>query len=320
MHMIDAYLSVPVGASFWGISGLAVGAAAHRFARDERQDQDPALVGVMAAFVFAAQMINVAIPGTGSSGHLAGSTLLAILLGPARAILCIAAVLLVQALFFYDGGIIAFGCNLFNMGLVGALGGWTIYRLLAGGSSSYRRRLLGGGLAAWCAVVAGAAMVPLQVTLSGRADLPFLPFLSGMVLIHMAIGILEGGVTAAVIAFLLRNRPTLFFPPEKARVNSLALLTAGLGLVTLVLSGILYLFASALPDGLEFTLERFQGESPPPPTGEGFHRFFTDLQESLSFLPDYQGRWAGVVGSLLLFAALGGGLWLRRALRRDPER
>ena len=117
MHMSDALISVPTGVTFWTISIGTMAYSVKKLRKEEKEKTIP-LMGVMAAFVFALQMVNFSIPGTGSSGHFAGGFLLTIILGPYLAFLSMASVLIVQALFFADGGILALGCNIFNMGFV----------------------------------------------------------------------------------------------------------------------------------------------------------------------------------------------------------
>jgi len=320
MHMGDELLSPEVGLAFLGLSGAALGLAARRLGREQDEGGRLPLVGLMAAFVFAAQMVNFRIPGTGSSGHLGGGTLLAVLLGPHRALPAMAAVLLVQALFFADGGLLAWGCNLFNLGLVGGLGGWWLYRSLAGPDPGPRRRAAAAGCAAWAATVAGSAMVALQTRLSGLADLPLAPFLAAMAGIHALIGVGEGLVTAAAVGFLLRQRPGLFAPEARAPGR----LAAGLGLLTLLTAMGLSLLASEAADGLEWSLERL-GWAEGSGRGSAVHEAAARVQESTALLPDY--RWtslSGLLGAVLTLLAAAGGLWLfvrRRGNRagREPK-
>jgi cobalt/nickel transport system permease protein len=132
MHMSDSLLSPAVGLACAAVAAGMVAYSARRFAAEEAHDAKIPLAGVLGAFVFAGQMLNFAVPGTGSSGHIGGGLLLAVLLGPYAAFLTVAAVLVVQCLFFQDGGILALGCNILNLGFWPCLVGLPLYRLLGG--------------------------------------------------------------------------------------------------------------------------------------------------------------------------------------------
>jgi len=206
VHIPDGWLSAPV---LVASNALAVGALTWSTIRARRELNESAipLMGVMGAFVFAAQMINLPLPG-GISGHLLGGTLLAIVLGPAVGTLVIASVLLLQALLFADGGLLAFGANFLNMGLVGTLGGYLIYRAVRWLVPGSRGLYLGAGLGAWMATVAGSALAAVHVGLSGTAPLGAVTVAA--VGFHLAIGAVDAAVTVAVIHYLVRVRPGLF--------------------------------------------------------------------------------------------------------------
>lgn len=211
MHIPDGFLSPSVYLAADGIAAAAIAYSAAR-ARQELDDQAVPLMGVMGAFVFAAQMINLPIPG-GTSGHLLGGVLVAIALGPFTGALVMASVLLLQSLLFGDGGLLAFGANFLNMGLVGTWGGYALWRGL--------RALLPGriglhaatALASWIAIVAGAALAGLELGLSGTAPLGAVTL--AMVGVHTLIGLIEAAVTVAVVRYLLAARPELLarLPP-----------------------------------------------------------------------------------------------------------
>ena len=204
MHLPDGILSAPV----WiGAGAVTAGALALCVRRASRQldEQRAPLMGVLGAFVFAAQMINFPVPG-GTSGHLMGAVLLAVLLGPASASVVLFCVFLVQSLLFQDGGITALGANFINMGLVGSFGGWAVYRLLEGGGGQARRSLA-AFVAAWAAVEAGALLAALQLWASGSA--PLTPVLWTMGTVHAFIGIGEGLITVATLRFLSAAHPSL---------------------------------------------------------------------------------------------------------------
>ncbi len=205
MHIPDGWLSTPV---LLASNALAVGALTWSTLRARRELQESAvpLMGVMGAFVFAAQMINLPLPG-GISGHLMGGTLLAIVLGPAVGTLVIASVLLLQALLFADGGLLAFGANFLNMGLVGTLGGYVIYRAIRSVMSGARGIYVGAFLGAWLATVAGSALAALHLGLSGTAPLGAVTVAA--VGFHLLIGAVEAVVTVAVLHYIVRARPEL---------------------------------------------------------------------------------------------------------------
>lgn len=292
MHMADALISPAVGATLWGITAGVMARCARRV-KESRDDRLIPMMGVMGAFIFTAQMINFSIPATGSSGHLGGGLILAILLGPHAAFLVIASVLTVQALFFADGGLLALGCNIFNLGFFPAFVAYPlIYRLIAGS----RRAGMRGWVAALVAAIVGLQLgsfgVVLETTFSGIAELPFRSFLLIMQPIHLAIGIVEGLATAAVVAFIARARPEALAvgadlraapEPEKllpslnrARLALHSLGDAGRSRSTLeqrqrwvlvgllvaaaVLGGVGSWFASTHPDGLEWSIARVTGK------------------------------------------------------------
>jgi cobalt/nickel transport system permease protein len=166
------------------------------------------LMGVMAAFIFAAQMFNFQVVG-GTSGHLLGGVLAAVLLGPWAATLVMASVVAVQALVFQDGGLVVLGANIFNMGVIGTLGGYAVYRVLCGLlGGEERARIPAAGIAAWLAVVAGATAMAVELALSGTTVLAIA--LPTMVGIHVLIGIGEALITMAALAFIQVTRADLF--------------------------------------------------------------------------------------------------------------
>ena len=257
MHMADTLISPAVGATLWAISAAAVGHSSRRIQRN----LDPGLIplmGVLGAFVFAAQMINFSIPGTGSSGHLGGGLLLAILLGPEAALITTASVLVVQALIFADGGLLALGCNIFNMGFLPAFVAYPlVYRPLTAGRSGPTRRAIATLLAAILALQLGAFAVVMETLVSGRTDLPFKTFLLAMQPIHLAIGFVEGAVTLALLSFLQRTRPEILEGVSDPRRSWRA--SALVGLMALVLGGWMTWYASKHPDGLEGAVQKVTG-------------------------------------------------------------
>lgn len=289
MHMADALLSPVVGGTFFAVSGAAIAYSAHRIGREGDHRRVP-LMGVLGAFVFAAQMINFSIPGTGSSGHLGGGMLLAILLGPWAAFLVIASVLVVQCLFFLDGGILALGANIFNLGAWPCFLGLLLYRAIAGRRPHGWRLWTAAIVAVIVSLELGALGVVLQTLLSGRTDLPFGRFAALMMGIHLPIAIVEGVVTAAIVKFVAALRPSLVEPTAPVARRSPA--SEGLAPVLLSLAALAILtgcviawFASPRPDGLEWSLERTVesgaiAETSPVPLLER-------IREKTALMPDY---------------------------------
>lgn len=256
MHMANELLSIPVAAGTLVI-GFAAVALAATLSRRRLDSEKLPLMGVLGAFVFAAQMINFTLPGLGTSGHLGGAVLLAILLGPAAAIVTMAAILIIQCLLFADGGLLALGCNIINMAVIPSIVGWAIYRLIAGSAATTGpvRQYLAAWLACVAGVTAGAAMVPLQTAFSGVLTIPAGDFLAVMVGIHLLIGLVEGLITFAVLAYLRRTRPAAvgLGAPAAAAPLSRRALGASIVVTSLLIAGVVSWFASSHPDGLEWS-------------------------------------------------------------------
>ncbi|MDI1246453.1 MAG: energy-coupling factor ABC transporter permease [Rhodoferax sp.] len=297
MHMADALLSPAVGATFWLASGATLAWSARQVRKDKREYLVP-LMGILGAFVFAAMMVNFTIPGTGSSGHLGGGLLLSILLGPSAAFIVMASVLTVQALFFADGGILALGTNIFNLGFCTCFVAYPlIYRPLlarAGATPSRRRASLMAVLAAVIGLQLGALGVVAQTQLSGISSLPLSTFLWLMQPMHLAIGVVEGLVTAALIVFVRQSRPDLLMLSSEASQAAAARrvfprrLIATLGVVALATSGGLSWFASSQPDGLEWSIARTTGHAGLASPHSKLHAKLSELQNSLSLFVDYK--------------------------------
>jgi cobalt/nickel transport system permease protein len=286
MHMADALLSPGTGLLMWLASGATLVAAARRVPQRADDSLVP-LMGMLGAFVFAAQMINFSIPGTGSSGHLGGALLLSILLGPHAAFVVVASVLTVQALFFADGGLLALGANLFNLGVLPCYLAYPlIYRPLAGRSPSPRRASVATVVAAVAGLQLGALAVVLQTVASGISSLPPAVFLGLMLPIHLAIGLVEGLATAALLRFLHRARPELLASAAGAPPARCALL-ASLALAAALTGGVLSWFASTLPDGLEWSVLKATGQAHAAAPAPGLHAALDGLQQQLAWLPGY---------------------------------
>jgi len=207
LHAPDGIVSVPVAILMWIVTAGILALAVQRTNRT-LDDRAIPLMGVMAAFIFAAQMVNFPILG-GTSGHLLGGVLAAVLLGPWAGTLVMACVVAVQALVFQDGGLLILGANIFNMGAVGTLGGYAMYKALCrilGGET--KARIPAAGVAAWAAVMLGALSMSLQLIASGTAEaIVVLPPMLG---VHAVIGIGEAAITMAAIGFIAATRADLF--------------------------------------------------------------------------------------------------------------
>jgi cobalt/nickel transport system permease protein len=205
MHIPDGFLTNQLAISLDVVSGAGILYAAQRAKIDISSRRVP-IMGVLGAFVFAAQMLNFPILG-GTSGHLVGGSLLAILLGPMAGYLTMATVIIAQALFMQDGGLIALGANLFNIGAITCFSGHAIFKLLGGSTGTGKRLLFAGFLAGWSSVLISSACCALMMSLSGA--IPLRIGLTTMVGYHAIVGIIEGMLTAGVLSFLSRVRPDL---------------------------------------------------------------------------------------------------------------
>lgn len=207
LHAPDGFVSAPIAIVMWAITGIVLFVAVRRTGETLDERAVP-LLGVMAAFIFAAQMFNFPV-GPGMSGHLLGGVLAAIMVGPWAGTIVMAAVIAVQALLFHDGGLLIMGANIFNMGVVGTLGGYALYRALArlfGGED--RARLPAAAIAAWASVVVGALAMALELGLSGAV--PLNVALPALLVSHALIGIGEALITVAALAFIGATRADLF--------------------------------------------------------------------------------------------------------------
>jgi cobalt/nickel transport system permease protein len=290
MHMADALVSPAVGGAMWAATASLTGYSAKKLKKNLDEHKVP-LMGVLGAFIFAAQMINFTIPATGSSGHLGGGMILAILLGPYAAFLVMASVLTIQALFFADGGLLALGCNIVNLGFFPCFIAYPlIYRKIAGNRPTRGRILLGAVVAAILGLQLGAFGVVLETWLSGLTELSFTSFLLLMQPIHLAIGIVEGLVTAAVVSFVWKAHPEILSLTASAaagRVHSHKPLLLGLALFAVFTGGALSWFASTHPDGLEWAIKGVTGKEELAAPSAGTHGALAWVQEKLAFLPDY---------------------------------
>jgi cobalt/nickel transport system permease protein len=247
MHIPDGFLSTLVSVILWIISAGSVTYALRRVGKDLGERQVP-LMGVLAAAIFAGQMLNFSVAG-GTSGHLLGATLATILLGPWAAIIVLTSVVSIQALIFQDGGLLALGANLFNMAVVGVTVSYFVYtsvqRLARGKPWGI---FVGGAAAAWLSIVIASLACALELVLSGTSPANIaVPAMGG---IHMLIGIGEGLITVGALVFLYASRRDLFHPVGTSPKGGVIVWIFGLG-IALTLA-ILSPLASAHPDGLEW--------------------------------------------------------------------
>jgi cobalt/nickel transport system permease protein len=292
--MADALLSPAVGATFWAATLGAIGIASKKL-KENLDEKTVPLMGVLGAFVFTAQMINFTIPGTGSSGHLGGGLMLAIVLGPFASFLVMASVLTVQALFFADGGLLALGCNIWNLGIYPCFIAYPlIYKPLTKKNRSNRRILFAALLSAVLGLQIGSFSVVIETLLSGRSELPFGSFLLFMQPVHLAIGIVEGFVTGGVITYIRKARPELLDkiigPRPVASKPSLKKILLTFFLLTVVTGGALSWFASDYPDGLEWSIEKLYGMTEIPDQEQVISPFLKKVQGKTAILPDYELR------------------------------
>ena len=251
MHVPDGILDNRVAFGLCAISAATVAYASRRI-RAHAAGHIVPLMGVLGAFVFAAQMLNFPVLG-GTSGHLVGGALLAILLGPWPAFLTMATVLLAQALFLQDGGLIAAGANIFNIGALTVFSGYVTFRLLAGREIGGRRARVAAFAAGWASLLVSSSACALQLALSGVIPLKIgLPSMAGY---HALIGVIEGGLTAGVLSLVSRARPDLLRYADASRLT----FSDWIGASALIALPLLFLGvtgSSSLPDPLEALLEK----------------------------------------------------------------
>lgn len=351
MHMADALLAPAVAATMYVASASAAGVSIHHLKKDEEPFKLP-VMAVTSALVFAGQMINYTIPGTGSSGHMCGGMMLSALLGPYAGFLSMIVILAIQCLFFADGGLMALGANVWNMAFYGCFVGYFLLwrpimssKWFGEGRSAERGRIITASILG-CVITLqlGAFSVVLETSLSGITELPFGAFVALMQPIHLAIGLVEGLITSAVLVFIYESRPELLQGAEleagEENKRSLKSVVAILAVVALVVGGGLSLMASSNPDGLEWALfgnadggystnmgldeENFGVNSGAADTAGS-------IQEKTSFLPDYAfpgsdasagTTVSGIVGSCIvagvaILICVIGGFFRRRKIKHE---
>jgi cobalt/nickel transport system permease protein len=315
--MANELLSVPVAGGTLAIAAGTLGLICRKVSSIVTSEKLP-LMGILGAFVFAAQMVNFQLPAMpGTSGHMVGAVLLAIVLGPHLAAVVIASVVIVQCLIFQDGGLLALGCNIINMGIVPCYTGYFLFRAVAAGQSSGLRTYIAAMLACLVALELGAVLVPIEAALSGVLAVPFTTFLITMVGVHFLVGLIEGLITVSVLAYLQQVRPDLVIHslPGKIRLSRKAVL-ATLAVFTVIAAAGLSLLASNKPDGLEWSYAERpdQPDFKPIVSNENSTIAAVDeMQTKYTPLPDYSVRgssasawtsFAGVLGSALTMALI----------------
>ncbi len=316
MHMADALVSPAVAGTMYAVSAAAAAYSVKEIKLEDLDRKVPAM-GVMGAFVFAAQMINFTIPGTGSSGHLCGGMLLSAVLGPCAGFLTMIAILAIQCLLFADGGLLALGCNVWNMAFYGCfVGGFLIWRMAAGRKMTKGRITAASVIGCIAGLQLGAFSVTIETLLSGITELPFAVFIGMMQPIHLAIGLVEGLITAAVLVFIYEARPEILYGyaqedgGSSGRMSRKGTVTA-LFAAALVIGGVVSLFASGYPDGLEWSMEKVAGTTELFARGN-VYQLAERLQGITAVLPDYAFKtsdsaagtsFSGIVGGVVVLAA-----------------
>ena len=338
--MSDAMLSPAVGAALWA-GTLGTIAYCSKKLKDNLDEKMIPLMGVIGAFIFAAQMVNFTIPGTGSSGHLGGGMILAIILGPYAAFIVMASVLTIQAFLFADGGLLALGCNIWNLGVYPCFIAYPlIYKPLTRGDTRPVRIVAAALISAVIGLQLGAFSVVMETILSGRSELSFSAFSLMMLPIHLAIGLVEGVITAGVINYVRAARPEIIESVAASRPlgpgTSVKSVIVGFVAIAALTGGTLSWFASGNPDGLEWSIERIGGNPAPAEQGHGIARALKTFQEKTAFLPDYTFKEdeekalagtdkkagtsvSGLLGSLMVFAIiLTVGLVIKKIRKKRP--
>jgi len=310
MHMADALLAPAVAGTMYVASGVTAGLSVRALKKDADTKKLPTMA-VAAALIFAGQMINYTIPGTGSSGHLCGGMLLSSLLGPQAGFLSMVVILAIQCLFFADGGLMALGANCWNMAFYGCFVGYFLiwrpimrsglFGKMEAKAATRLKIIIASILGCVITLQLGAFSVVIETSLSGITELPFGAFVALMQPIHLAIGLVEGLITAAVLVFVFESRPELIQEADCESKGiqgkrSLKTTVIILALVVALVGGGLSLFASSNPDGLEWSLfgnaeagysDNMALDEEDYGVSSGVADAAAAAQEKTAFLPDY---------------------------------
>jgi len=293
MHIPDGFIGIPLSIVLWIISVVVI-TIALRKTNKQLGDREIPLMGVLAAAIFAGQMLNFSITG-GTSGHLLGAALAVILVGPWAAVIVMTCVVSMQAIIFQDGGLIALGANLFNMAIVGVFVSYAIFTIVKKEEKAERSRwMISSGLAAWFSILVTSLACALELVISGTSPANLaVPAMAG---IHALIGIGEALITIGAVSYILASRRELLINEQSTQKTSKGILIGG-GLITLILATLSPL-ASNHPDGLEWVAERL-----------GF--LSTAHESAFNLIPDYvlpgipndilATILAGVIGAVVVF-------------------
>lgn len=332
MHMADALVAPAVATTMYLCSAAAGGYSVRQVRALDEPKKVP-VMGVMGAFVFATQMINFTIPGTGSSGHLCGGMLLSALLGPYAGFLTMIGVLLIQCLLFADGGLLALGCNIWNMAFYGCfIGALLIWKPMMRRGASKKKIIAASVLGCVLTLQMGAFSVTLETLVSGITELPFGTFVAVMQPIHLAIGLVEGLITAAVLCFVYEARLELLWGTDESTQKqtsrfSLKKTVTILAVLTVLIGGGLSLFASAYPDGLEWSMEKVAGTTELDAKGTAY-KTAAEIQEHTALLPDYAFKnnesmagtsFSGVAGAAVVVVVCIGGCYLFKFFGKNQK-
>ena len=331
MHMADALIAPAVAGTMYVLSTGAAGVSVKKV-REESDESKIPVMGVMGAFVFATQMLNFTIPGTGSSGHLCGGMMLSAMLGPFAGFLTMIGVLLVQCLLFADGGLMALGCNIWNMAFYGCfVGALLIWRPIMKKGASRAKIIAASIIGCVLTLQLGAFSVTLETLVSGITELPFSTFLATMQPIHLAIGFVEGLITSAVLIFAYESRPEMLWGvgEETKKEGKLSFKTTiiVIAIAAAICGGFVSLYASAFPDGLEWSMEQVAGTSELEAEGTVYETA-ESIQETTSLLPDYAFKdsesavgtsFSGIVGAAIVAGLSAVFCYAFRFCRRKTE-
>jgi cobalt/nickel transport system permease protein len=298
MHIPDGFLDAKTAIATTVFSVIGLGTAL-RHARQHLQSREIPLVGLTAAFIFVAQMLNFPIAG-GTSGHLIGATLAMVLLGPNAAIIVMSSVIIIQAAIFADGGLLALGANIFNMAIVAPVSSYVIYKILRRFLRDTRGQLISASVASWCATVIASVFCAGELAWSGIAAWSIVfPTMAG---IHAIIGVGEGLITMLVLSAIAKTRPELLTDTSiqiKRKENKPALIYSAVIVIGLLL--LVAPFASQLPDGLNrvaqslgFETKKIENMGFSTPLKD--YRFFGIESPTLSTIA------AGITGAGVVFA------------------
>jgi cobalt/nickel transport system permease protein len=328
MHAPDSFFSVVLSIIGWAIT-LGMVALAIRNTRDQLGERQVPLMGIMAATIFAGQMLTFSIPG-GTSGHLLGGALAAIVLGPWASVLVMTAVISIQALLFQDGGLLAMGLNIINMGIITAFTGYFTYRFVHRLVKSRAGTMAGAFIGGWLSMLVTSAAAAVELAMSGTSPLAFA--LPAMVGVHTIIGIGEGLLTMFALGFILTTRPDFVTGEEAPGQRSARWIAVGVALA--VALTLLAPFASPYSDGMERVAEVLYAPDQVDTAPVGFsipdeQQFFAEFRGSpYQLLTDYTIPFlgqtglstvlAGMVGVLVVFGVAYSTAWLVKRRRKQP--